>query len=141
MTGAGAAERFSSRPASHRLLQSTARLLAESGLPEGRTLHDIHVYHAHGQLEKVCENALAHRLAKAGLVVEQQHPITIHDELGNWTGQAVGMPVSRIKELVTGAWPGFEKPGVYLVGGEAGAGSPGVSRFRGYGASFVLQQG
>lgn len=120
---------------------STARLLAESGLPEGKTLHDIHVYHAHGQLEKVCENALAHRPAKAGLVVEQQHPITIHDELGNWTGQAVGVPVSRIKELVTGAWPGFEKPGVYLVGGEAGAGSPGVSRFRGYGASFVLQQG
>lgn len=40
-------------------------------------------------------------------------------ELVNWTGQAVVMPVSRIKELVTGAWPEFERPGVYLVRGES----------------------
>ena len=39
-------------------------------------------------------------------------------ELVNWTGQAVVMPVSRIRELVTGAWPEFERPGVYLVRGE-----------------------
>ncbi|MDP3849820.1 MAG: GIY-YIG nuclease family protein [Luteolibacter sp.] len=39
-------------------------------------------------------------------------------ELVNWTGQAVVMPVSRIKELVTGKWQDFEKPGVYLVRGE-----------------------
>lgn len=39
-------------------------------------------------------------------------------ELVNWTGQAVVMPVSRIKELVSGAWPEFERPGVYLVRGE-----------------------
>lgn len=40
-------------------------------------------------------------------------------ELVNWTGQAVVMPVSRIKELMTGAWPEFERPGVYLVRGES----------------------
>jgi hypothetical protein len=27
-----------------------------------QTAYDIHVYHGHGHLEKVCENALAHRL-------------------------------------------------------------------------------
>ena len=31
-------------------------------------------------------------------------------ELVNWTGQAVVMPVSRIKELVSGVWPEFERP-------------------------------
>jgi hypothetical protein len=40
-------------------------------------------------------------------------------ELVNWTGQAVVMPVSRIKELVSGAWPEFERPGIYLVRGES----------------------
>ena len=32
-----------------------------------QTAYDIHVYHGHGHLEKVYENALAHRLRKAGL--------------------------------------------------------------------------
>jgi len=41
---------------------------------------EIHVYHGHGHLEKVYENALAHRLRKAGLPVEQQHPIRVLDE-------------------------------------------------------------
>ncbi len=40
-------------------------------------------------------------------------------ELVNWTGQALQMPVSRIKELVSGGWPEFERPGVYLVRGES----------------------
>jgi GxxExxY protein len=31
-----------------------------------------------GFLEKVYENALAHELRKAGLAVEQQHPVTVH---------------------------------------------------------------
>ena len=34
-----------------------------------QTAYDIHVYHGHGHLEKVYENALAHRLRKAGLDV------------------------------------------------------------------------
>jgi len=48
--------------------------------------YDIHVYHAHGHLEKVYENALAHRLRKAGLTVEQQHPIKVYDEDGTLIG-------------------------------------------------------
>nr|WP_294505032.1 GxxExxY protein [uncultured Rhodopila sp.] len=31
-----------------------------------------------GFLEKVYENAMAHELRKAGLLVEQQHPVTVH---------------------------------------------------------------
>lgn len=49
--------------------------------------YDIHVYHGHGHLEKVYENALAHRLRKAGHMVEQQHPITVHDEDGTIIGE------------------------------------------------------
>jgi len=42
--------------------------------------YDIHVCRGHGHLEKVYENALAHRLSKAGLIVKQQHPISVFDE-------------------------------------------------------------
>jgi GxxExxY protein len=48
--------------------------------------YDIHVYHGHGHLEKVYENALAHRLPKAGLDVKQQHPIKVYDEDGALIG-------------------------------------------------------
>ena len=47
-----------------------------------QTAYDIHVYHGHGHLEKVYENALAHRLTKAGLKVKQQQPINVFDEDG-----------------------------------------------------------
>lgn len=49
--------------------------------------YDIHVYHGHGHLEKVYENALAHRLRRAGLVVEQQYPMTVYDEDGTVIGE------------------------------------------------------
>jgi len=48
--------------------------------------YDIHVYHGHGHLEKVYENALAHRLRKTGLDVKQQHPIQVFDEDGTLIG-------------------------------------------------------
>src|SRR5256885_222871 len=48
--------------------------------------YDIHVYHGHGHLEKVYENALAHRLRKAGLDVKQQYPIKVFDEDGTFIG-------------------------------------------------------
>jgi len=48
--------------------------------------YDIHVYHGHGHLEKVYENALAHRLGKAVMAVKQQHPIQVHDEDGTLIG-------------------------------------------------------
>ena len=51
-----------------------------------QTAYDIHVYHAHGHLEKVYENALAHRLRKAGLDVRQQRPIQVYDEDGTLIG-------------------------------------------------------
>jgi len=47
-----------------------------------QTAYDIHLYHGHGHLEKVYENALAHRLRKAGLDVKQQYPLTVYDEDG-----------------------------------------------------------
>lgn len=52
-----------------------------------QTAYDIHVYHGHGHLEKVYENALVHRLRKAGLKVEQQHPINVYDEDGTLIGE------------------------------------------------------
>ena len=51
-----------------------------------QTAYAIHVYHGHGHLEKVYENALAHRLRKAGLDVKQQHPIKVYDEDGTLIG-------------------------------------------------------
>lgn len=47
---------------------------------------DIHVYHGHGHLEKVYENALAHRLKMAGIRVEQQRPLQVFDEDGTLIG-------------------------------------------------------
>lgn len=52
-----------------------------------QTAYDIHVYHRHGHLEKMYENALAHRLRKAGLNVQQQHPIIVYDEDGTVVGE------------------------------------------------------
>ena len=51
------------------------------------TAYAIHVYHRQGHLEKVYENALAHRLRKAGLIVEQQFPLTVYDEDGTVLGE------------------------------------------------------
>ena len=51
------------------------------------TAYAIHVYHGHGHLEKVYENALAHRLRKLGLDVKQQQPIRVLDEDGTVIGE------------------------------------------------------
>lgn len=51
------------------------------------TAYAIHQYHGNGYLEKVYENALAHRLRKAGLDVKQQHQIIIYDEDGTAIGE------------------------------------------------------
>ena len=40
----------------------------------------IHCYHRSGHLEKIYENALAHRLGKNGIKVEQQYPLSVYDE-------------------------------------------------------------
>ncbi len=49
--------------------------------------YDIHVYHGHGHLEKVYENALTHRLRLAGFDVRQQHPVQVRDEDGTVIGE------------------------------------------------------
>ena len=46
----------------------------------------IHRYLKDGHLEKVYENALAHRLRKAGVDVKQQHPLSVYDEDGTVIG-------------------------------------------------------
>jgi GxxExxY protein len=51
--------------------------------------YEIHIYHGHGHLEKVYENALAHRLRKLGLDVKQQQPINVHDEDGTLIGEYI----------------------------------------------------
>jgi GxxExxY protein len=51
-----------------------------------QTAYDIHLYHRNGHLEKVYENALAHRLRKAGLEVKQQHSLKVYDEDGTIIG-------------------------------------------------------
>jgi GxxExxY protein len=51
------------------------------------TAYAIHLYHGHGHLEKVYENALAHRLRKAGVEVAQQYPLTVYDEDGTVIGE------------------------------------------------------
>ncbi len=51
-----------------------------------QTGFDIHCYHKQGHLEKVYENALAHRLRKLGLPVEQQIPVVVKDEDGTVVG-------------------------------------------------------
>jgi GxxExxY protein len=50
------------------------------------TSFKIHTYLGHGHLEKVYENALTHRLRKAGLKVDQQQPIKVFDEDGTLIG-------------------------------------------------------
>jgi GxxExxY protein len=50
------------------------------------TSYAIHVYHGHGHLEKIYENALVHRLRKAGLNVEAQASLQVFDEDGTLLG-------------------------------------------------------
>jgi hypothetical protein len=50
------------------------------------TSFEIHRYHRSGHLEKVYENALAHRLGKLGISVQQQHSLPVYDEDGTLLG-------------------------------------------------------
>ena len=51
------------------------------------TAFSLHRYLRHGHAEKVYENGLAHCLRKAGLRVEQQYPLSVHDEDGTNLGE------------------------------------------------------
>jgi GxxExxY protein len=52
-----------------------------------QTAYAIHVYFGNGHLEKIYENALAHRLRKAGIDVKQQFPLNVYDHDGTLLGQ------------------------------------------------------
>jgi len=52
-----------------------------------KTAYAIHIYHGHGHLEKIYENALANRLRKLGIEVKQQHPLAVYDEDGTVLGE------------------------------------------------------
>lgn len=54
-----------------------------------QTAYDVHVFFGMGYLEKVYENALAHRLSLKGLSVEQQVPVRVQDEDGFVVGEYV----------------------------------------------------
>jgi GxxExxY protein len=47
----------------------------------------IHTYHRNGHLEKIYENALANRLRKLDLQVQQHFPLTVYDEDGTVLGE------------------------------------------------------
>jgi len=52
-----------------------------------QTAFDLHTFLRHGHLEKVYEKGLVHRLRKAGLKVEQQHPLQVCDQDGTILGE------------------------------------------------------
>lgn len=54
-----------------------------------QTGFELRKYLGHGQLEKVYENGLAHRLRKRGLHVDQQMPVVVRDEDGTILGDYV----------------------------------------------------
>lgn len=49
----------------------------------------IHAYLKHGHMEKVYENALAHRLSKQEIHVQQQYPLKVFDEDGTILGDYI----------------------------------------------------
>ena len=53
-----------------------------------QTSFDIHKFLRSGHLEKVYENALAHRLVKIGINAIQQHPLDVCDEDGTLLGHS-----------------------------------------------------
>jgi GxxExxY protein len=69
-----------------------------------QTAFEIHEFHGHGHLERVYENALAHRLRKSGFQVDQQHPIRVYDADGTVLGDYIAdlrVEESLIVELKT----------------------------------------
>jgi GxxExxY protein len=52
-----------------------------------QTSYEIHAHHGHGHLEKCYENALAHRLQKAGYSAKKQEPPVVYDEDGTIIGE------------------------------------------------------
>lgn len=53
------------------------------------TAYAVHRYFGPGHFEKIYENALVNRLAKAGIGLKQQVPIQVNDEDGTVVGEYV----------------------------------------------------
>jgi GxxExxY protein len=53
------------------------------------TAYAVHRFFGPGHFEKVYENALVNRLAKAGFTLKQQVPITVNDEDGTVVGEYI----------------------------------------------------
>jgi len=75
----------------HKLLEPDARIDRSAEVNKlcdliRETSFDIHKFLRSGHLEKVYENALAHRLTKLGIGVIQQHPLDVCDEDGTPLG-------------------------------------------------------
>ena len=51
-----------------------------------QTSFDIHKYLRNGHREQIYENALAHRLRKRGISVEQQGEVKVYDQDGTFLG-------------------------------------------------------
>jgi len=64
------------------------------------TAFAIHCYHRHGHLEKIYQNALAHRLIMQGLSVEAQKPLSVYDEDGTLLGEFYADIVVERKLLI-----------------------------------------
>ncbi len=93
-----------------------------------QTSYEIHEYHGHGHLEKVYENALAHRLTKIGLTVKQQEPITVYDEDGTVIGE-------YFADILVDGWLILELKAVKMLANEH------VAQIMGYLKSARLKHG
>lgn len=93
-----------------------------------QTSYEIHAYHGHGHLEKVYENALAHRLTKMGLAVKQQEPITVYDEDGTVIGEYYA-------DLLVDGWLILELKAVKMLANEH------IAQIMGYLKSARLKHG
>ena len=62
--------------------------------------YELHVFLGTGLLEKVYENGLCHRLKKAGLRVETQHPLKVYDIDGFCLGEYLADLIVEGKVIV-----------------------------------------
>lgn len=67
-------------------MDNQANELRELASKVGQIAYKVHEYFGNGLLERVYENALEHRLLKAGYSVERQRPLKVFDEDGYCVG-------------------------------------------------------
>ena len=70
-------------------MNDRAEKLRELASAVGQVAYGVHEYFGNGLLEKVYENAMEHRLVKAGYKVERQKPLKVFDEDGYCVGEYV----------------------------------------------------